>query len=117
MWGNRDTGVPSIPFSCQAPFACGRTRHWRPLYPILMPSTICMWGSRDTGVPSIPFSATELLPVMITVKARNLNYNASGKGLVWANAGIPPHSPITSTAPLETITLVLHVMQPFTSTV
>ena len=54
---------------------------------------------------------------MITVKARNLNYNASGKGLVWANAGIPPHSPITSTAPLETITLVLHVMQPFTSTV
>jgi len=62
------------------------------------------------GVPAIPFSVTDPSPVMITVQARNLNFGSDG-AQVWTDSGNPPHSPLTSDAPLETIELV-----PFGST-
>jgi len=55
------------------------------------------------AIPSVPFSTTGTLPTTITAQARNLNY---GGAKVWDNVATPPHSPIASSAPLETITLV-----------
>jgi hypothetical protein len=63
----------------------------------------------DGAAANIPFSADygSAALATVTVKARNLNYGKAGAGLVWKNAGLPPHSPIDAPAdaPLETLTL------------
>ena len=87
----------------------------------------------------LPFSATAPPAVKITAKARNLNYNTGESrsehleplhsrvvfpgmlrlysllftlAAVWKDAGVPPHSPLSSDSPLEDIELVPVLISP-----